>query len=65
MPTVTKRVSQLKKGDDLGGTILTADPRYIGNYCGSKDRAVVTVQYANGQISSRIWGWSSSVKIKA
>lgn len=63
--TKTVKVKDLKKGDDLGGTVLTADPLYIGNYCGSKDRAQVSVRYANGKETTRIWGWQTTVKIKS
>lgn len=60
----TIKVSQLKAGDDLGSCVIVSAPVYVGNYCGSKDRAQVTVRYGSGQESTRIWGWNTTVKIK-
>lgn len=64
--TKTVKVKDLKKGDQLvsGGRIFM-DTTYIGNHCGQKDRAVVSVVYQNGKESQQIWGYNTSVKIKA
>lgn len=57
------QVKNLKPGDDLGNcTIL--EVKYAGNYCGQKDRAYVTVRWANGQESTRVWGWNTTVTVK-
>lgn len=57
------QVKDLKAGDDLGGTVLTASPQYVGNYCGQKDRAFVPVQYSSGKTSTRVWGWNTTVTV--
>lgn len=57
-------VKDLKAGDDLGGTTIISAPVYIGNYLGQKNRMQVTVRYSNGKESTRIWGASTTVKIK-
>jgi hypothetical protein len=57
------QVKNLKPGDDLG-TCVILDVRYIGTYCGQKDRANVHVRYSNGKESWRIWGWLTTVTVK-
>lgn len=58
------QVKYLKPGDDLGNCVILASPQYIRNYCGQKDRAAVKVRFANGEESTRIWGWNTSVTKK-
>ena len=57
------QVKDLREGDDLGGTVITAPPQYIANYCGQKDRAFVGVRYASGKTSTRVWGWNTTVTV--
>lgn len=59
----TKKVSELKAGDNLGNCVILAPPQYVGNYCGSKNRAYVKVRFSNGEESTRVWGWSTTVKV--
>jgi len=59
-----KAVHQLRAGDDLGGTVLISDPIFIGNYLGQKDRMQVSVRYASGKESVRIWGRNTTVNVK-
>ncbi len=58
----TLKVKDLKPGDDLGGTTILA-VKYLGNYCGQKDRANVQVRYSNGKESWRIWGNQTTVTV--
>ena len=60
----TVRVSELKAGDDLGNCVILANPVFIGNYCGSKNKMAINVRFLNGQESTRIWGKATTVKIK-
>lgn len=57
------QVKNLKPGDDLGNcTILSVN--YLGTYLGQKDRAYVSVRFADGKESTRIWGWKTTVTVK-
>ena len=60
----TVRVSELKAGDELSNCVVLASPVFIGDYCGSKNRMAINVRFANGQESTRIWGKTTTVKIK-
>jgi hypothetical protein len=62
----TVKVSQLKKGDELvSGGRLFSEVTFIGDHCGQKNRAVVSIVYPNEKESQQIWGYNTQVKIKA
>lgn len=58
------QVKNLKPGDNLGNCKVVEGPIYIANYCGQKDRANIRVEFKNGEILWRVWGWLTSVTVK-
>jgi len=57
------QVKDLREGDDLGGTVITAAPQYVGSHCGQKDRMYVGVKYSDGKTSTRVWGKYTTVTV--
>lgn len=63
MKITTKKVKDLKAGDELGGCTVIKTPVLVGDYCGSKNQMSLKVRYSNGKESVRHWGKETTVKI--
>jgi len=59
-----KAVHQLRAGDDLGACKVVKDPEFIGDYCGQKNRMLVSVQYGDQPAKIAVWGKYTTVTVK-
>lgn len=57
------QVKDLRVGDDLGNCKIVAAPVNYDNYCGSRNRMLLGVQYGNGPAKSAIWGRYTTVTV--
>lgn len=57
------QVKNLRAGDDLGSCKILNDPRFIGDFLGSRNRMAVDVEFPGGFRGTRIWGKYTTVTV--